>query len=281
MVKDPDHRFIDTHCHLDFIFNRYNIKADFSKFKKSCYQTWSPNFSGCITDFCFPEYYLNDSSKFYEIILSNDDVWAAVGCHPHQAHLYDDVVENYIKQKSSNGKVVAIGELGLDYSSNNKVDPSTQIICLEKQLRLAVKIGKPLVLHCRDAEDDCFDVFKKFVPHDHPIHWHCYSYGSKVAQSWSNYFTRLYFGVTIGVFWAKRKQEFLKKADLKRLLIETDAPYFLPHYYNKEEYGSLNFTHPGMAGLVAVKLAELKSEDVAYISEHILNNTKDFYNIKV
>lgn len=279
----PKGKFVDTHCHLDLICNRFNFE-DFDVLKYKCKDSWSPNFAGCITDFCFPESYVVDKTNFWDNMLSSEFVWAAIGCHPHQANAYTDDVESFIKTKVSQfpAKVVAIGELGLDYSANNKVDKEIQKKVLERQLDLAQQLNLPLLLHCRDAVDDCLEIFKNKVRHDYPIHWHSFMSTLDVAQKWSDYFTKLNFGVTTAVYNVRNNGEqenFYKNCPTHRLLIETDAPYFLPHHYRTKKYGRLEFNHPGIGALVAVKLAEIRNEEVVNVFEEVFRNTTSLYKL--
>lgn len=277
-------RYVDTHCHLDLVLNRFNNGPDYKILKAKYESSWSPNYGGCITDFCFPETYMNEKTNLWDTILANEDVWAAVGCHPHAANFYDDVVENFIIEKCRSPKVVAVGELGLDYSANNQVKKDVQKKILERQLNLGVRqLGKPLLLHCRDAAEDCFGIFKSKVPSDHPIHFHCFTYSAEVAEEWSNYYSNIYFGITPGIFTPRTsdQENFYRKVPLSRVLIETDAPYFLPAAYRRQMYGSLEFNHPGLGALVAIKLAEIRNETVENVFEQIISNTKKIYRINV
>lgn len=285
----PDSVYIDTHCHLDLIYKRYTEKHDFSTLKTAYSESWSPNYGGCITDFCFPDVYMKDET-FWDHILFNDDVWAAIGCHPHQANVYNDVVESFITERAKRDKVVAIGELGLDFSSNNNVPVDQQKEALIKQLELAVRLNMPVVLHCREsadggqqeAADICFETLKTKVPHSHPIHWHCFMSSFEVSKKWSDYFPHLYFGLTPGIYNPTPiQEEFCQKVPLNRLLIETDAPFFLPKHYRTAEFGSLDFDHPGLGALVAIKLAEIRNQDVPEIFAEIFKNTKNLYKIHV
>uniref|UniRef100_A0A915IJY3 PHD-type domain-containing protein n=1 Tax=Romanomermis culicivorax TaxID=13658 RepID=A0A915IJY3_ROMCU len=114
-------KYIDTHCHLDLLFHRTKClnkcdeySLDDFRMKPEIVRTWSPNFGGCITDFCFPED--NSYSKALNSVKKCDDVWTAIGCHPHSADKYTTQLEAQIYQLASDPKVVAVGEMGLDES---------------------------------------------------------------------------------------------------------------------------------------------------------------------
>lgn len=285
-------KFIDTHCHLDLLFEKYSNEKKKSKIDnfetflqgKKIKSTTSPHFQGCIADFCFPESFLKNNFQLWDSVSKSDKVWLALGCHPHQANLYDDDLEKVIEDRCSNNpKCVAIGELGLDYSQNNQVDHNIQKETLRRQLRLAMKIGKPILLHCRDAAEDCFEIFKEVVTQrDYPIHWHCYSDSVAMYKKWATHFTKTFFGVTL-VLYAPRKHhwEFWAKCPLDRLLIETDAPYFLPKQYREKEFGHLQQCHPGLGALVALKLAEVKNLDPNVVLDQIWKNTLKIYKLNI
>ncbi|XP_027857698.1 putative deoxyribonuclease TATDN2 isoform X2 [Xiphophorus couchianus] len=160
--------FIDTHCHLDMLYGKLGFRGTFGRFRQTYRSSFSPEFQGCITDFCNPHIMVKEA--LWEGLLSEDMVWGAFGCHPHFAKGYSNTQENNILMAMRHPKAVAFGEMGLDYSHKNSTDSSRQKQVFERQLRLAVAMQKPLVIHCRDADDDLLEIMKKCVPRDYKIH---------------------------------------------------------------------------------------------------------------
>ncbi|OBS72186.1 hypothetical protein A6R68_13238 [Neotoma lepida] len=164
--------FIDTHCHLDMLFSKLSFQRSFAEFRKIYSYTFSKEFQGCISDFCDPRT-LRDG--LWKELLSEDLVWGAFGCHPHFARYYDEYQERKILYALRHPKAVAFGEMGLDYSYKCTTPVPEQVKVFERQLQLAVSLKKPLVIHCREADEDLMGIMKKYVPHDYKIHRHCFT----------------------------------------------------------------------------------------------------------
>ncbi|XP_023228025.1 uncharacterized protein LOC111628460 isoform X2 [Centruroides sculpturatus] len=161
--------FIDTHCHLDFLFKREHFQGTYEKYQLENYETFPKNYEGCITIFCEPQSFAKKSE--WEKLLKEKNVWAAFGCHPHFANKYNDDIEKDLLKALVHPRVVALGEIGLDYSSKNSCQPAIQQEVFRKQLKIAVRENLPLVIHCRDAHDDCIEILKetiKSVKGSHP-----------------------------------------------------------------------------------------------------------------
>jgi len=137
-----------------------------------------------------------------------------------------------------------------------------------------------LLIHCRDAEEDCFEIMKEIVPQNYPIHRHCFTGSHMDALMWIDYFPNLKIGLTTGVLEPREYQvELLRDFPLERIIIETDSPYFLPRHCGWREYGGLDRNHPGLGYLVAAKLAEERNMDMEVILTTIRANTKALYGI--
>ncbi|XP_018114527.1 putative deoxyribonuclease TATDN2 isoform X2 [Xenopus laevis] len=172
--------FIDTHCHLDMLFSKLSFSGSFTDLRRKYTTTFPREFQGCIADFCDPDTLHNQQ---WERLLEEDMVWGAFGCHPHFAQYYTDKKQAEILKAMRHPKAVAYGEMGLDYSHKCSTQVSVQHEVFEKQLKLAVAMGKPLVIHCRDADEDLLRIMKKCVPRDYKIHRHCFTGNYKVPKS--------------------------------------------------------------------------------------------------
>ncbi|XP_043375730.1 putative deoxyribonuclease TATDN2 isoform X2 [Dermochelys coriacea] len=167
LPKHLQEGFIDTHCHLDMLYSKMSFRGTFAKFRKVYNSSFPKEFQGCIADFCDPR---NLKDFLWEDLLKEEMVWGAFGCHPHFARYYTDLHERNLLQALRHPKAIAFGEMGLDYSYKCSTDISKQHKVFEKQLQLAVSLRKPLVIHCREADDDLLEIMKKFVPKDYKIH---------------------------------------------------------------------------------------------------------------
>ena len=186
--------FIDTHCHLDYLYVRESHVTSFSSFINK--KDFPSNFSGCITCFCDPPA-INDVS-YYEEVLEEKGVWGTFGLHPHNALMFTDKLLQQLTKANSHAKSVAWGEMGLDYNNPQISDDvkHAQQKAFVGQLRAAVALQKPLVIHGRSADKDTFLLLKQYVPSNFKIHYHCFSGSIEFANQLNEYFPNLFFGIT-------------------------------------------------------------------------------------
>ncbi|KAM7006420.1 putative deoxyribonuclease TATDN2 [Tautogolabrus adspersus] len=268
--------FIDTHCHIDMLYGKLGFTGTFSSFRRKYHTSFPPEFKGCIADFCNPGIMMKQA--LWEGLLAEDKIWGAFGCHPHFARDYSSVHERNIMMAMRHPKAVAFGEMGLDYSHKNSTHSSRQKEVFERQLHLAVAMQKPLVIHCRDADDDLLEIMKKCVPRDYKIHRHCFTNSYPVIEPFLTEFPNLYVGFTALITYASAKEarEAVRQIPLNRILLETDAPYFLPRGVSKDV---CPFSHPGMGIHTLQELSILKQEDMSTVIATIRDNTTHLYGI--
>ncbi|XP_077430212.1 putative deoxyribonuclease TATDN2 isoform X2 [Vanacampus margaritifer] len=268
--------FIDTHCHLDMLFGKLRFRGSFGRFRSLYRSSFPTEFQGCIADFCNPR--LMSKEALWEDLLNEDMVWGAFGCHPHFAHEYSNANERSILKAMGHPKAVAFGEMGLDYSHKNSTSVCKQKEVLERQLQWAVSMNKPLLLHCRDADDDLMTILKKCVPRDYKIHRHCFTNSYPVIAPFLEAFPNMYVGFTALITYSKATEarDAVGKIPLDRIVLETDAPYFLPRVVKKDH---CRFSHPGLAIHTLQELSLLKGEDMPTVLTTIRNNTTQLYGI--
>lgn len=188
----PTVPYMDSHCHLDLMMT-WKPKLSFSDIPQV------PHFKGAISNFCFPKAWrLMDE-------LAHPKVWFTIGVHPKDAPLFDSH-QLELASLMKKPKVVAIGECGLDYFHGH----TTRLRVLQKevfdqQATLAHDAGKPLVIHCRDAERDAFEIARKCLSSNHKIHLHCFSSSVDDMWMWMNHFPNLKVGFTNLVTWEKSR----------------------------------------------------------------------------
>ncbi|XP_075552176.1 uncharacterized protein LOC142585350 [Dermacentor variabilis] len=266
---------VDSHCHLDFIFSRVGHSGTYAKFRLNHRDTFPDCYEGCVANFCNPATFRQ--RHMWNSLLSEDGVWGAFGCHPHMANEYNKDIEEDLVHALDHPSVVALGEIGLDYSHKNQCNHSVQKEVFRRQLQLALNRRLPLVIHSRDSTADTIQILQERVPRDYLIHRHCFTGGWKEAQEWLDAFPNLCLGLTPLVSFDRvgPLTEVARKIPLDRLLIETDSPYFLP----KEESRNLRCSHPGMAIYVAMRVASLRSIPVEAVLAAVRENTKRIYSI--
>ncbi|XP_039224395.1 uncharacterized protein LOC120319524 isoform X2 [Crotalus tigris] len=267
--------FIDTHCHLDMLYSKTGFGGTFSEFRKMHSSTFPKEFQGCIADFCDPRTLKNN---LWEDLLEEDMVWGAFGCHPHFARYYTEVHERNLLQAMRHPKAIAFGEIGLDYSHKCNTEISKQHKVFERQLNLAVSLKKPLVIHCRDADADLLEIMKKCVPKDYKIHRHCFTGRYSVIEPLLDYFPNLTVGFTALLSYpsANEARESVRKIPLSRIVVETDAPYFLPRQVPKSVS---RFSHPGVALHTVKEIAYLKEVSLPVMLAVLRRNTNKIYNL--
>ncbi|XP_046568122.1 putative deoxyribonuclease TATDN2 isoform X1 [Haliotis rubra] len=269
--------FIDTHCHLDFLFSREGFKGTFAKYMLKHEETFPDTFEGCVAVFCNPASFLPKGGMWRDVVMESK-VWLAMGCHPKNVTSFDTVAVDGLKQCILHPRVIAVGEIGLDYSGTFRQHEVLQKKMFAYQLQLALDVKKPLVIHCRQAEEDCLAIMEEIVPKNYKIHCHCFTGTYEQCKKWLTKFPKLYIGLTNLVSFrsATPTHEVAKHIPLGRLLLETDAPYFVPRQIPK---GSFELSHPGMAVLVAEEVARIKEISVGQVLKACRSNTCAMYGI--
>ncbi|XP_028644490.1 putative deoxyribonuclease TATDN2 [Grammomys surdaster] len=267
--------FIDTHCHLDMLYSKLSFKGTFTKFRKIYSSSFPKEFQGCISDFCDPRT-LTDG--LWEELLKEDLVWGAFGCHPHFARYYNESQERKLLHALRHPKAVAFGEMGLDYSHKCTTPVPEQHQVFERQLKLAVSLKKPLVIHCREADEDLLDIMKKFVPSDYKIHRHCFTGSYSVIEPLLKYFPNMSVGFTAVLTYSSawEARDALRQIPLERIIVETDAPYFLPRQVPRS---LCQYAHPGLALHTVREIARVKEESLSHTLSVLRENTSRLYSL--
>lgn len=212
---------------------------------------------------------LEMSRKAVGLAKKYDGIWAAVGLHPN-----DNLNENFnaevYEKLAEENKVVAIGEIGLDYYRTPNVEKQkVQKERFERQIQLAKKLGKPLIMHCRQAYDDALEILErnqvKGVAHSFSDTW-------ETAQKLFD------LGFCIGlngiITFTDQYDELVKKSPLERILLETDAPYLAPVPYRGKRNEPLYVVE------VAEKIAELKNMSLEQVTSQTTKNTQDLFRLQ-
>ena len=180
-----------------------------------------------------------------------DFIYAAVGVHPEGVEELTDQDMNWLCELAKREKVVAIGEIGLDYYYE---DPKRDIqkIWFRKQLEVARKTGLPVVIHSRDAAQDTLDIIKE--EHGEQIGGviHCFSYGKEMAQVYLDMGFYLGIGGVVTFKNAKKLKEVVEYAPLDQIVLETDSPYLSPEPNRGKRNDSRNLVY------VAREIARIK-----------------------
>lgn len=226
---------IDTHCHLSN--NDYdNLDEVVKQMQDNIIITSGTN--------------VKTNKEVIELCQKYPNVYGTIGIHPEEIETVADADLDFVENHINDSKIVGIGEIGLDYywTKDNK-DRQKEIFI--KQLKLAQKYNKPVVIHSRDAIQDTYDILKS-LNLNIPIDIHCYSSSLEMAKEFIK--LGVYFGIG-GVLTFKNShqlKDIVSKLDLNYLLLETDSPFLAPEPIR----GTKNV--PFNTYYVAKKIAEIK-----------------------
>jgi TatD DNase family protein len=200
------------------------------------------------------------------------DVWAAVGIHPHDAGAADDGALAEIERLATLPRVVAIGEMGLDYFRD--LSPrDAQARCFEAQLALARRAGKPALIHCRDAHADMLAVLARADLGRAGGIMHCFSGDADLARHY------LDLGLTISIAGpvtypnARSLPDVVRLVPADRLVVETDCPYLPPQPFR----GKRN--EPAHVAITAARVAELRGETVEALGPVMAANARRLFRL--
>ncbi|MBR7071594.1 MAG: TatD family hydrolase [Clostridia bacterium] len=198
-----------------------------------------------------------------------DYLYAAVGIHPEFWQKGDEETLSQLEQMAQHPKCVAIGEIGLDYYWD-KEHRAEQILVFEKQILLAKKLGKPVLVHDRDAHADTLNLLKKHQP-DGVLH--CFSGSPEMAAEVLKFGMYLGIGGVITFKNARKLPEVVTMIPDDRLLLETDCPYLAPEPYR----GKL--CHSGLILLTAERVAELRHQSVEHVLSVSARNAEKMFQL--
>lgn len=207
-----------------------------------------------------------------ELIDRYEFMYGAVGWHPVDAIDMTDEDLTWIEELSRHPKVVALGEMGLDYYWDKSPKEIQQEV-LRKQVRLAKKVKLPIIIHNREATADIIKILKEEQAEEVGGIMHCFSGSPEVARECVNMNFYISLGGPVTFKNAKKSKEVAAEIPLEKLLIETDCPYLTPHPFR----GKRN--EPGYVKLVAEQIAEIKGVTFEEVAEATLNNAKKVFDI--
>ncbi len=256
-------RLIDSHTHLDMPQFENDLKGVIN-------QANSAGVVGMVS----VGVSLSSSRKALEIAYSHPNIFSTVGWHPHGAHdlTLDEI--SALKELAKDPKVVAWGEVGLDFF-RNRAPRDKQIACFRRQISLAREVGLPLVIHDRDAHNDVVRVLREESAADVGGMFHCFSGNWALARKVLDLGFYISIPGTVTFKNATVQQDVVKKCPEDRLLIETDAPFLAPVPYR----GKRN--EPSYLVYTARKISELRGISLERLAERTFANALSLFNINV
>lgn len=249
---------VDTHCHLNF-----------NTFDNDRRQVVERARENGIYRILIPGIDIETSRSAIDFTEVYDDVYASIGIHPNMGYTWTSQSYEELRMIALQRKVVAIGEIGLDYYRDQTPKTQQQVI-FKKQLELAADLGKPVIIHNREASEDILKIIQEWYKGlnnnrsrlvEHPGVMHSFSGNINFAREIVSYNFKI--GITGPITFNNSQllQEIVEFHRVDKLLIETDAPYLTPHPYR----GKRN--EPANVRIIAEKIAELKEDSLDKIAK--------------
>lgn len=199
-----------------------------------------------------------------ELAHQHPFLWASVGLHPNDEEVFD---ATKYEELARDPKVVAIGECGLDYFRSSGEGQKERF---EAQIALAQKLNKALVIHCREAHDDCLEILQKIKPAV-PVMMHFFTGSGELAQQYLG--LGCYLSFPGPITYTAMYDDSIRVCPLEKMLVETDAPFAAPVPYR----GRRN--EPAYSIEVVRKLAALKSVPLEEMAAHTVKNAQKVFGI--
>ena len=212
------------------------------------------------------------SKNSLELAKKYPFIYAAIGVHPSEVECLNDESFAWLKSHIHDEKVVALGEIGLDYYWEKEPDnQKKQQFWFRKQFMLAKEEGMPIIIHSRDAAKDTYDMMKDMGAEDSIGVVHCYSYSLEFAREFVKMGYYIGVGGVVTFKNSKKLKEVVAEIPIEKILLETDSPYLAPEPFRGKRNSSLNL--PYVVREIA-RIRNMSEEDVINITEE---NAKRMY----
>ncbi len=246
--------FVDSHCHLEM--------EDFEQDRDTVIKKSLEEGLDYILTVGTEERYFD---KVLQIIEKYDNIYGAIGIHPHNSACYNDSTEKNVRRYAKHKKIVAYGEIGLDFFKNYS-PKDRQIDAFKKQLILAKSLDLPVVIHSRHAKEETLEILQEIHQGNTPGVIHCYSYDYYTAKKLLDMGFYISIPGTITYKNAQKAEEVVKNVPIDRLLAETDAPFLtpVPHRGKRNEPRFVKYTFE--------TIARIRKADIEEIASNIRNN---------
>jgi len=251
---------IDTHVHLTDGRYHGQLQAVLQRAQQAGVDNWIT----VGTD-------VPDSRAGLELTGEFENIYCTAGVHPHESGKQEKGYVNELQKLTDNEKVVAVWEIGLDYHYDFSPRTIQQRI-FQEQLELAVKVNLPVVVHCREAFDDCLGILDDWNNHEAALVFHCFAGDTKAAKLVLDrgYFVSFTGTITFGN--ALVSQQTAKYVPLEKVMLETDCPYLSPAPKRNQKPNE-----PALLVHIVEKLAELRGLSFSEIATATTENSRLFF----
>lgn len=252
--------FIDTHCHLDF--------SGFDPDREEVIKRAKEEGIGYIINIGAS---LKSSLNSLELAQKYAFIYAAIGIHPHDADVFNQKDLKTIEDLSRKEKVVAIGEIGLDYYKNYSLAQNQKPLFISL-IKIAKDLNLPLVIHTRQAKEDTLKIIKEFMPLKAVVH--CFAGDSDFLKQCLDLGFFISFTCNITYPKAQDLRDLVKIAPLDRIFLETDAPYLAPQSLRGKR------CEPIYVKILAEEIARIKEISTEEVAVATSSNAIKFFNLK-
>ena len=254
-----EHAIFETHCHLDYL--------EESALTEALENAAAVGVERIVTIAVSP----GNLDTVLELTQRDSRIWGTQGIHPHEAELFDPGVADTIRRRQAEPRIVAVGEIGLDYYYDH-ADRAVQRKVFEQQLQIAADTDMPVVIHTRDADEDTRDILGNFsglLKHKGVIH--SFTSGLKLAEyCLAEGFALGFNGITT-FNQADNVRQVVAATPIEQILLETDAPYLTPVPYR----GKPNA--PCYLPFIAEKVAQVKGCEVEQLLRQAWKNSVELF----
>ncbi len=263
LTLDKKLMLIDSHAHIQFEDFQDDIPGVLKRAKDAGV--------GCMINVGTG---VESSRQVVDLASKNPNLFAAVGIHPHDVGGMTDEDLQSIKEIARDEKVVAIGEVGLDFHYEHS-PREVQLTRLRDFVRLAHEVKLPLIIHCRDAFEDCFKILDEEDGWKRGGVFHCYTGDLETAKKILKKGFYVSFSGIVTFKKSTELQNVARNLPRDRFLIETDCPFLTPEPYRGKK------NEPAYVRLVAQKMAELKNVSLGDIERISARNTKELFGLPI
>lgn len=253
---------IDSHCHINDELYKKDPNSYVNEAKKAG-----------VTNFLVVGFDLISSELAVSISEQFNECFAAIGIHPSDVKKIENKNIQKLKELAASKKVIAIGEIGLDYYwDKEEIVQKEQKEWFIKQINLANELNLPISIHCRDAIEDCLKILKENPVKKGGI-MHCYAGSVESAKEFIKLGFLLGFGGTVTFKNSVRPKEVISSIPSNAYVLETDAPYLTPHPFRGKE------NHSKYLYLVRDKIAELRNISAEQVEKESDSNFRRVFGI--
>jgi len=253
---------IDTHCHLTFEQLADDVEAVVAR-------SIAAGVIGWLTVGTDPQ----QNRKVIELADQFENMYAAVGIHPHDAKDVNDDTLAELKEIAQNEKVVALGETGLDFHYNFSKQPEQKEV-FAAQLKIAAELNLPVIVHCREAFDETMEILDQQSQGLKGVVFHCFSGSAEQAEIVLDKGYCISFTGVVTFKNAEAIRQAARIVPTDRLMLETDCPYMSPEPMRKQK-----INEPALMLHTAKYLAELKQMDLADFANAVTATSKTFFGL--